>query len=126
MTNTLLNIINSVMHIIESILSQEELPDFYEDNLETIAQVLSFILDLDYPNQAKVPEELIKCRAKVVRLVHIYTFKFGEHFSKYNEYFFTKIWQMITSGKVPPTKQNEKLIQSIVRYLNEMALNPAN
>lgn len=29
----ILSIINSVLHIFESILSQEELPDFYEENL---------------------------------------------------------------------------------------------
>jgi len=39
-----LSILNSVLHIIESILSQEELPDFYEENLPTIAGILSFFL----------------------------------------------------------------------------------
>lgn len=41
--------VNSTFHIIESILSQEELPDFYEDNLETITQACIFMLDTDYP-----------------------------------------------------------------------------
>ena len=77
LTKTILNIINSILHIMESVLSQEELPDFYEDNLEDISKVLSFILDVSYN---PIPDELIRCRAKVVRLIHIYTFKFGEHF----------------------------------------------
>jgi len=42
-----LSILNSVLHIIESILSQEELPDFYEENLPHIAAVLSFFLGDD-------------------------------------------------------------------------------
>jgi hypothetical protein len=39
-----LSILNSILHIMESILSQEELPDFYEENLENIASILSFVL----------------------------------------------------------------------------------
>lgn len=35
--STLFGILNSVLHIIESFLAQEELPDFYEENLENIA-----------------------------------------------------------------------------------------
>ena len=48
---TCLSILNSILHIIESILSQEELPDFYEENLDNIASILSFIIggEADYP-----------------------------------------------------------------------------
>ena len=76
-----LGILNSILHIIESILSQEELPDFYEENLENIAAILSFVLvEAVYPHFQKVPDELVKCRQKAVRLVHIYQFKFNEYF----------------------------------------------
>lgn len=46
-----LGILNSILHIFESILSQEELPDFYEENLENIASILSFIIggEAEYP-----------------------------------------------------------------------------
>ena len=44
-----LGILNSVLHIIESILSQEELPDYYEENLPQIAGILQFALETDYP-----------------------------------------------------------------------------
>jgi vesicle coat complex subunit len=48
-----LGILNSILHIIESVISQEELPDFYEENLENIAAILSFVLieagDFPYP-----------------------------------------------------------------------------
>lgn len=57
-----LGILNSILHIIESILSQEELPDFYEANLENIASILSFVIMTEYPHFQKVPNELIKCR----------------------------------------------------------------
>ena len=40
---------NSILHIIESILSQEELPDFYEENLQTISEACFFLLENDYP-----------------------------------------------------------------------------
>lgn len=33
---TLYGVMNSIFHIYESILGQEELPDFYEENLKTI------------------------------------------------------------------------------------------
>lgn len=45
---TLFSILNSVFHIIESFLGQEELPDFYEENLPTIANILSFVLELQF------------------------------------------------------------------------------
>lgn len=32
---------------------------------------------------------------------------------------------MISNNKVPATKQNDKLIQAIIRYLNEMATYPS-
>ena len=35
---------NSTLHIIESIISQEELPNFYEDNLRQIMDSGVFIL----------------------------------------------------------------------------------
>ena len=60
------------MHIFESILSQEELPDFYETNLPEIASIMSFVLEVDYPKFPKTPIELIKSRQKVVRVVHLY------------------------------------------------------
>jgi len=77
--NILLGIINSVLHIIESILSQEELPDFYEENLQTISEACFFIIELQF-NSPEQPDLLLKARAKVVRLVHLYTFKFGDLF----------------------------------------------
>lgn len=44
-----LSICNSTLHIIESILSQEELPDFYEENLQTITQCCTVILSTEFP-----------------------------------------------------------------------------
>jgi hypothetical protein len=72
------------MHIIESILSQEELPDFYEENLGTIAGILQFIFEVDYGHLSKAPAELVKCRHKAVRLIHLYQFKFAEYFLNYS------------------------------------------
>ena len=63
---TLYSVMNSILHIIESVLSQEELPDFYEENLPTITNVCMFILSQDYPKFQKVPQEIIKARGKVV------------------------------------------------------------
>jgi len=45
---TCLAIINSVLHIIQSILSQEELPDFYEEQLGHLANILTFVLEADF------------------------------------------------------------------------------
>lgn len=39
-----LTIANCVLHIFESILSQEQLPDFYEENLNTITACCSIVL----------------------------------------------------------------------------------
>ena len=57
-----LSIMNSILHIMESILSQEELPDFYEENLDNIASILSFLLEIDFPNLQPQVMELVKCR----------------------------------------------------------------
>ena len=35
--NQILSILNSILHITESMISQEELPDFYEEQLPTIS-----------------------------------------------------------------------------------------
>lgn len=40
----LFSVMNSILHIIESILGQEELPDFYEENLKMITDGFLFIL----------------------------------------------------------------------------------
>jgi len=92
---TMISIVNSVLHIIESILSQEELPDFYEENLEQISQVCIYILDADFA-QLRSPQDcqrLFKARAKVVRLVQLYQFKFSEYFESKQDVFFQKIWE---------------------------------
>ena len=79
---------NSILHIIESLISQEELPDYYEENLPHITNACLFILAQDYPKFAKIPEEIIKARGKVVSLTYLYTFKFGEYFTKYSDTMF--------------------------------------
>ena len=71
---TMISIINSVLHIFESILSQEELPDFYEENLAQISQVCVFVLETDFA-QLQSPSDMqihYKARAKVVRLASLY------------------------------------------------------
>jgi hypothetical protein len=70
----ILGIENSILHIFESILSQEELPDFYEENLPKISEACVEILKFTSPlldNEKKL-ESLHKARGKVVRLVHLY------------------------------------------------------
>jgi len=42
-------VMNSILHIIESFLSQEELPDFYEEQLPAISNSCLFILSQEYP-----------------------------------------------------------------------------
>lgn len=106
----------------ESVLSQEELPDFYEENLENIAGILSFVLVEAAPEVAT--NELIRCRQKAVRLVHMYQFKFSEYFAKYSGFFFERVWAMVINKQVPATKAHEKLIQAVLRYLSEMATLP--
>ena len=67
----MIQMVNSVLHIFESILSQEELPEFYEENLEQISQACVFILETDFMQlqSSKDFEKLFKARAKVVRMV---------------------------------------------------------
>ena len=55
---TAFSIINATLHIIESILGQEELPDFYEEQLPTIMQVCGFVVNKEYPTMQ--PPELVK------------------------------------------------------------------
>ena len=66
----------------------------------------------------------MKCRHKAVRLIHLYQFKFAEYFQNYSQFFFQKIWGMVTQGQVGASKQNEKLVQVVIRYLSEMSTFP--
>ena len=115
---------NSVLHIIESILSQEELPDFYEDNLPQIMEACLFIVGQDYPAFAKVPEEVIKARGKVVSLLYLYNFKFSEYFTKYEVQAFQAVWSLVENNKVQATKKSENLIKTTMKYLGDMINNP--
>ena len=76
---------------------------------------------LDFKLSGAPPIELIKGKAKVVRLVHLYSFKFGEFFATYYKGFFDKIWGMIQNNEITASKKNEKLVGEVVRYLSEMA-----
>lgn len=80
-------IANSVLHIYESLLSQEELPDFYEENLPAICEACSFIITVDLG--ALKTDSILKAQAKVIRLVHLYQTKFAEFFKQeYMDHFF--------------------------------------
>lgn len=52
-------------------------------------------MDTDFPQLQNVldMEKLFKARAKVVRMVHLYQFKFAEFFEKQADLFFGKIWE---------------------------------
>jgi len=39
----------------------------------------------DFPKFNEVPNEIIKARGKVVSLINLYNFKFGEYFRDYSE-----------------------------------------
>ena len=67
---------------------------------------------------------LFKARAKVVRLVQLYQFKFGEYFDKHQDVFFQKIWDQISNNKITAARECERLIFAIVRYLGECAALP--
>ena len=83
-----------------------------------------FILSQDYPKLQQVPVEIIKARGKVVSLIYCYNFKFGEFFQKYTDPMFQSIWQLIENKKVQPTKQSEKLVRVVVKYMGEMTKQP--
>ena len=53
----------------------------------------------DYPAFGCVPAEIIKARGKVVSLVYLYTFKFGEFFREYQDPMFDSIWSAILNNK---------------------------
>ena len=89
---TLFGVMNSILHIIESLISQEELLDSYETNLDSIMNACQFILSQEYPRFAQVPPEIIKARGKVVSLVYLYSFKFSEFFRGHMDPMFQSIW----------------------------------
>eukprot|EP00354_Favella_ehrenbergii_P012447 CAMPEP_0170454382 /NCGR_PEP_ID=MMETSP0123-20130129/2653_1 /TAXON_ID=182087 /ORGANISM="Favella ehrenbergii, Strain Fehren 1" /LENGTH=160 /DNA_ID=CAMNT_0010717077 /DNA_START=701 /DNA_END=1183 /DNA_ORIENTATION=- len=120
----MISMVNSVLHIFESILSQEELPDFYEENLDQISQVCTFILDNDFTQLQVSPKEqecLYKARAKVVRVVSLYQFKFSEYFESKQDEFFQKIWEQIANQKVIASRECERMIFAIVKYMGDCA-----
>lgn len=121
----LYGVMNSILHIIESILSQEELPDFYEESLPSIMEACFFIVAQDYPQFAAVPEEVIKARGKVVSLLYLYNFKFSEYFVQFEAQAFQAIWSLIEQNKVQATKKSENLIKTTMKYLGDVTNNPS-
>lgn len=85
------------------------------------------MMETDYPQLQNLSdaEKLFKARAKVVRMVHLYQFKFAEYFEKQADMFFGKIWEQISLSKISPTRECERLIFAIVRYLGECAAIPS-
>ncbi len=116
----LLLISNAVLHVFESVLSQEELPDFYEENLPAISQACTALLQREQPQSAA----LQKAQTKVVRLVHLYQSKFGEYFKQYQDHFFQQIWALVTRRTITASKSCERLLFALVRYLGDCAAIP--
>ncbi len=111
-----------MLHIIESVLSQEELPDFYEENLEQITQACTFLLANEFPlmqNNSTDREAVFRAKAKVVRLVHLYQFKFGEYFATHADLFFQSIWQVVADNRVSAAREAERLVFALVKYIGE-------
>jgi len=73
----------------------------------------------------KVPPEIIKARGKVVSLIYLYSFKFGEYFRQYSDPMFQAVWSLIDQNKVQPTKESEKLVRITVKYMGEQATQPS-
>jgi exportin-2 (importin alpha re-exporter) len=113
-------ILNSIFHIIESILSQDELPDFYEEQLPEISKAMVFIIQQDFPQLPELPKEVIKARGKVVSLTNKYQFKFAEYFQAYSDLMFEAIWSLVANNKVPIQKHSKKLLESVISYLTQI------
>ena len=94
--------------------------------METISQACIFVLETEYPQiqSLKDKESLYKARAKVVRLAHLYQFKFSEHFEGYADTYFQKIWDQISNNMLTADRECERLVFAVVRYLGEAASLP--
>ena len=57
----------------------------------------------------------------MVRLAHLYQFKFGEHFEKYQDVYFQKVWEIVANNKLSADRECERLVFAVVRYLGEAA-----
>ena len=67
-------------------------------------------------------ERLYKARAKVVRVVSLYQFKFSEHFKEdKQDLFFQKIWDQVAQQKIAPVRECDRLIFAIVKYIGDSA-----
>lgn len=113
--------LNAILHIIESILGQEELPDFYEEQLPTIMEVCRFIVEKEFVNQTNQLVEVTKAKGKVASLLFLYNFKFAEHFENYQESAFQLIWHFVEQNKLPSDKTGVKLVKKIMDFLQSAA-----
>ena len=97
---TVLGISNSVLHIIESILSKEESPDFFKERFpfKACVEILTFQSPL-LSDDTKLAA-LNKARGKVVRLAH-HQLKFQEHFAENQDVLFKHIWQLVVQQMNP-------------------------
>jgi exportin-2 (importin alpha re-exporter) len=94
-----------------SLCSQEELPDFFVENMSFLMGICSYLLD-----DISKPLTLKKT---VVRLINLYSKNFQEDFEAHSNGFFEKIWNLIEKAALNP-KENSKLTASIIKYLHTM------
>ena len=112
---------NAILHIIESLLGQEELPDFYEEQLPTIMEVCRFIVEKDFVTLPKELVEVTKAKGKVASVLYLYNFKFAEHFDDHKELAFRLIWSFVEQNRLPSDKSGVKLVKKIMDFLQDAA-----
>ena len=55
----------------------------------------------------------------MVRLVHLYQFKFSEFFGNHAGALFEKIWGLVSNDKINASRECERLIFALVRYFGD-------
>jgi len=118
--DTFLSVANSNLLIILYCMGQDEIPDFYAEKQDLLLPIYQALLDIDTPYEC---EPLIKCRAKVVRIITLYSIKFNDEFTEEKRlHFFERIWTMVANNKVGSTKKYDRLVQAVVRYMDQMTV----
>lgn len=108
-----LNLINSVIHVVESLMSQEELPDALAEEKDDLIEIYKKMIPYEVNYDSVY---LPKVKSKVIKIINYYSVKFQDDFSNLIEPFFKLVNQQVILGKFRAVKANDRLIQNLVNY----------
>jgi len=121
MLEAYLGLVNSVIHVIESLMSQEEIPDELAEEKDELLAIYQQLLAYEVSFESRF---LPKVKSKIVKILTQYSVKFNDDFGGFLHPFFKLVNQQVAQGKFRAVKANDRLIQNTVTYYKQLIHDP--